>query len=707
MILLDIFKQLNLKSSYETGENDLINEFYIPVLSCAVSYDRIAGFFSSSSLAIAAKGIAGLISNNGKMRLLACPRLNERDAEVLEEVSENPMKFLDEKLASEFENIEDGFQNDHIKALGWMIANNYLEIKIALVKNNGRFYTQKQVEKVGIFHQKVGIMKDINGDRISFSGSINETASGWLDNIEEFKVFKSWNEEGKYLKDDEEKFNSFWENKREFVCTYSLPETIRNNLIEKSKDFKVEDIIVEQYKKYMGRKKINNLHLFPYQKDAVNKWKENDYQLLFQMATGTGKTRTAIGCMAELLSLPEKLVVVVSCPQGTLSLQWKSEVNKSGIEFEKDVIIDGTNRNWKNDFKKSILEIEVGLYENMIVYTTHITCSKNEFKNIIEESDKKIKFLFIGDEAHGLGALTNRKGLLDRYNYRIGLSATPSRWFDDYGTMLIENYFGNNIFLFSINDALTTVNPMTGKTFLVQYNYYIEFINLTKTELSEYEKITMNVKKLAKLSQMSDEYTSGLENLLFKRANIIKSAENKYKMLVKILNDMSEIKDLIIFVSNDQLEIVKKILNDMNILAHHFTQEVGTKPEERFNGITERQNIINNFKEGHYKVLIAIKCLDEGIDIPSAQNAILMASSTNPREYIQRIGRVIRRSQGKKEANIWDITIRPCNQYLQDNDLINFEKMICDKEKNRIYDIVENAKNGIETLKVLYDELGE
>ena len=170
---------------------------------------------------------------------------------------------------------------------------------------------------------------------------------------------------------------------------------------------------------------------------------------------------------------------------------------------------------------------------------------------------------------------------------------------------------------------------------------------------------------------------------------------------------MDEIQDLIIFVSPEQIAKVNQILYELRIPAHSFTQEAGTTIESRFGGLTERQHIIKHFKEGHYKSLVAIKCLDEGIDIPSAQNAILMASSTNPREYIQRIGRVIRQAPGKISANIWDITIRPSSPNFSDSEMAEFDKLICEKEKNRIFDIVENASNNIEAVKKLYEEMGD
>lgn len=700
------FRKLELKSSYETGEDDLLEEFYAPILKCAASYDRIAGFFSSSSLAVSAKGIAEFIKNGGKMRLIACPRLEEEDIKVMETVSISPEQFFEEKLGNVFDDLEDAFQEDHIMALGWMLANEFLEIKLAVVNFHGRFCTVDEIEKSGIFHQKVGIFTDSSGDQISFSGSINETASGWLYNIEEFKVFRSWTEEKKYLDKDEEKFHAFWENNRKNVTTYTLPESIKRKIIEKSRSFSIEKIVIENYRKYLDQKeKIDLLGLFFYQKDAVKKWKNNGCRLLFQMATGTGKTRTALGCMAERMAVSEKLIVITACPQGTLSLQWKKEIEDSPLVFEADAVIDGTNRKWKNDLQEMILRVDIGFYNHAIIYTTHATSAKKEFVDMIHKSSDSIRYLFIGDEAHGLGAAAARKALLERYDYRVGLSATPGRWFDESGTQILEKYFGGEMFEFSINDALTTINPVTGKTFLVPYTYWLEFVDLTEDELAEYKKISRDVHKMGNYSREPDEYAKRLERLLFKRADIVKNAENKYEKLKQILHSMDCVQDLIIFVSPEQIHRVQQIMYEMRIPSHSFTMDTGTAIESKYDGLTERQHVIECFKTGYYRALIAMKCLDEGIDIPSAQNAILMASSTNPREYIQRIGRIIRQAPGKTEAKIWDVTIRPCHKNLSDPELQEFEKRIWEKEKIRIYDILDNAQNNAEALKTLYSEM--
>lgn len=186
MIALDL-NELDLNSSYESGIDDLVQDFYVPVLSCAISYDRIAGFFSSTSLAIAAKGISQFIKNGGEMRLLASPKLSLDDCVAIESATINPEAFITEKLKLEIADIKDECERDHVQALGWMLANGFLKIKIATVVNN-----LFNINKEGLFHQKVGIVRDKQGNKLSFSGSLNESASGWLYNVEEFKVFRNW-----------------------------------------------------------------------------------------------------------------------------------------------------------------------------------------------------------------------------------------------------------------------------------------------------------------------------------------------------------------------------------------------------------------------------------------------------------------------------------------------------------------------------------
>lgn len=697
------FKDIDFSYSYETGKDDPVNDFYIPLLSEAISYDRIAGFFSSASLAIAARGIAGLISNQGVMRIIACPRLSEEDIKVIRQIVDCPENFIGERIVDDISIIEDEFQRDHLRALGWMLANGFLEMKLAIILEEGT----ENVDSTSLFHQKIGLFKDSDGNQVSFSGSINETAAGWLNNIEEFKVFKSWETGQKsYFDSDSSRFEEFWNNKRNNVRMYSLPNAVEEKLIEIGLDFSQENFSAREYIKVQVRKSIEErLSLFSFQKEAVEKWKNNNYQMLFEMATGTGKTRTAIGCIYEVMRHENQLLVIVACPQNTLSRQWKKVVATIGLNFDSSLIIDGSNNRWRVDFEKELKNLAVGFHKCAIVYTTHNTASCEDFIKIMNSYKRDTVVCFVGDEAHGLGAYKMKYALSDRYKYRIGLSATPSRWFDDYGSKIIQDYFGNSSFCFTIADAHSTINPLNNKPFLVEFEYHPVFVTLVDSEFEEFVQLTNRIKKMSAFSKNSDEYQKRLESLMFYRANITKKAENKCVALIEIL-ETQKIRNTIIFTADGQIDEVMHILSDHEVHAHRITQYEGTKAEAQYGGLNEREYLIKKFKDNAYQALVAIKCLDEGIDIPAADTAIIMASSTNPREYIQRIGRVIRQDKGKGRAYIYDFVIEPDLHRINDPNLAEFERKIFEKEMTRVKDMSSNSINNADVLDSINMRIG-
>ncbi|TQQ85108.1 DEAD/DEAH box helicase [Peptacetobacter hominis] len=711
------FKDIPLKLSYDSGFDDILKDFYIPVLSNAKSYDRIAGFFSSTSLATSARGLGEFIKNGGKMRLITCPQLSRSDADMLEYFSDDIDAILSDNFIQDYEEIEDKFKRDHVKALGWMLANNKLDIKIAIIKKNGHVYDREEIEKSGIMHQKVGILYDNEENIISFSGSNNESASGWIGNTEEFKVFCSWKGVEEYIYEDIKKFDSFWNDDRPDIEIKDIPSAINEHLITVSKDFEFNDIDIYKYypeenvkedeEEYIiENKKKEKLNLFFYQEEAVEKWEENNRWLLLQMATGCGKTRTAIKCMDNALKDTNKLLVIISCPQVTLSSQWEKDIENLDIEEHRSIRINGDIKRWDKLLLSEISKLSAGRYNNLVVYTTHKICHSDNFINILKNSSKNIIKFLIADEVHGMGAKKTRCGLLKLYKYRLGLSATPQRWFDESGSKLIESFFGNESFEFSLEDALTNINPITGKTFLAEYTYHPRFISLTEDEIEEYKKIT---EKIVKSSRYKDDETNDyIEMLRYNRAKIEKKAENKYKELECLLDEIGQdISDTIIFVSDSQIDRVMKILGDRNIDAARFTQERSTSISEKYNGMSERDWIIDLFKRKEYKVLVAIKCLDEGIDIPSATRAIVMASSTNPREYIQRIGRVIRQEKNKNCAEIYDMIIKPSFNLFYDDKLIEMEKRIFRKEMDRVLELSRNSINNVTINNMIYDILEE
>lgn len=700
------FRDLALKSAYETSVDDLVWDFYIPVLSKARRYDRISGFFSSTSIALSARGLAGLIANGGTMRLITCPRLSEEDAAMMASSVTDPSVILSKSLISSLSDVSDSFEHDHIAAMGWMLAKGYLKIKIAIVKTKGSICSAQQSTAHSIMHQKVGILYDDESNGLSFSGSNNETASGWLENIEEFKVFRQW-ESGQsiYFEDDCAKFNSFWNNNCPGVEIVDLPTAVQEHLLIAGKSFEKETIALQRYytkHRPLPSKPKQELKLFVYQNAAVEKWISNGHCLLFEMATGCGKTRTAIACMNTVLTNEKKSkVFVVTCPQSTLSLQWKADIEKLGIPFAVNVICDGNFANWRTTLSLQLKQVTAGMYSSLIIYTTHVTASSSDFIAMIKSANSLLRII-VADEVHGMGAAESRKGLLEEYQYRIGLSATPSRWFDPDGTELISNYFGNDSFVFTIRDALSTINLLTGKPFLVNFRYHPHFVSLTPDELEEYKRISEKISHMSHIHPNSEK-GNPLQFLLFRRANMEKNAKNKYCALETILDQVgTDIANTIIFVSSEQIEKVMAILGKRGIPAHRYTEKQSTKVSKKWGGRSERQYIIDCFIKGDYKVLVAIKCLDEGIDIPSAMRAIVMASSTNPREYVQRIGRVIRQDRGKWDADIHDLILHPDLSGWTDSEFLKLEKRIFNKEMDRVIDLARNAMNNADAINLVF-----
>ena len=700
------FKILNIKPCYESGIDDIIEDYYVPVLGKSIHYDRIAGFFSSSSLAVAARGLSDFIQNGGKMRLITSPRLNSDDLEIVKKIAANSNDLTLTEFGIDTENLANEFEQNHVKALGWMLSQGLLEMKLAIVLNNdGSLCDNETISEKGLFHQKVGILRDQDGNELSFSGSINETAAAWVNNDEEFKVFKAWTESRFYYERDKARFEEIWNDQRPNVKVYDLPNAIKDDIVRYSSDFKVEDISLKKYhlQKLKNYDFKSDKALFFYQADALNKWKSNHYQMLFEMATGSGKTRTAIAGIKYLNQSKRRLITIVSTPQNTLSKQWKTEIDAQKLRFNESEIIDGSIRKWDALLMKLLYKNGAGLADHCIFFTTHATASSEKFINAFKTClHPCTEVLFVGDETHWLGARKLRFAMQDAYKYRIGLSATPSRWFDDEGTSKIVDYYGNESFEFTIKDALREYNPMTGKHFLVNYNYLIHKVRLNEEESKEYKRISNRIVRLWRLKGVDDEATEKIERLIEQRANIIKNAENKFDEFKRILSELEcfgKIQNLIIFVSPQQLNSVIDILNEKRIICHKLTEKEGTRPEKRFNNLSERESIVSNFKDGTYQALVAIKCMDEGIDIPTAKNGILLASSTNPREYIQRIGRIIRQAPNKVFANLFDICVDTISDVA--DDMVDMERKIREKEQIRLKEIAENAINSIDALRII------
>lgn len=667
-----LLKDVDIKFKYDSDKDDLVNEFYVPVLSNSVEYYRMSGYFSSSSLAIAARGIAKFILNGGKMKLLCNAQLTKEDYEIIEKTNQNPIDYIQDSFLYDLHHIEDEFIKNHVKALGWMLANGFLEIKIALPK-----------DKKGIFHSKVGVLRDKEHNYISFSGSDNETAAGWLYNIEEFKVFKSWDSgEDKYVSSDLDTFFEYWDGITEKTDVVELPSAVREKLIEFAPVSRKELIVISKE----TRKPIN---LRGYQEEAIDSWFAHDCRGLFEMATGTGKTITSLSAFKQLSSTKDKLVTVIACPQLHLIDQWVKDVEN----FHSGKIIKASSKEskWKSKVKALARDFYMDLEDKVVIMTTHNTLASDFFiKNIKRiKSDK----LLIVDEVHGVGSSKRLNGLIGEYDYRLGLSATPKRWFDEEGTQAIYDYFGDVVFEFDIKRALTEINPDTGKHYLTPYYYYPIVVDLNDEEYAQYIDLSAKIAQALARKKNNNEKIS-LSTLCTKRQKIINNAEEKYDEFRKLLREHEGIDKLIVYCSDRQIDRVQEILNEENVTPQHrFThKESSSKTQKEL--FSQREEILHNFEEGNYKALVAIKCLDEGVDVPVAENAIILSSTSNPREHVQRRGRILRNAPGKKHAVIYDFLVFP-------KEKTESGTKIMKKEINRYMEFAELAINSLECLEIL------
>ena len=693
-------REVSINNCYDSDDQDILNDFYIPALENSCKYCRMAGFFGSGSLAIAAKGIQGLLKNNGSMKLIVGLIPSYDDVNAIKQGLESPEEIIEKMFIRDIDEIQDKFEEDHIKALAWMVANNKLEIKIAfpdpnLFDNN----TSGYIKNVSLFHQKVGILEDGQGNIITFSGSENESESGWKNHIEEFKVFRNWiKEEEKFLKHDLNKFEKFWNCKAKRTIVTDASIAIKNKLIGIAPN-DISKIDLEKW-----RKKINQLGkeiiLRNYQKKAIQNWFNHNKTGIFEMATGTGKTFTALGALQKLLAEKDRLVSVIACPSSHLIDQWFEEIKK--FHFGVDVLIaSSVNSKWRHQIADYLIDIKHKVNKKLIILVTHDTFSTPDFIKIISSCTTDI-FLII-DEMHGIGSPERKKGLLPFYNYRLGLSATPMRWYDKDGSEDLFNFFGETVYKLSLKDAVNTINPATGKTFLTKYDYKPIFVELTEGELSEYEEQTKKLVKMYHGADSPKEKDEILNIILNKRANIIKNASNKFNEFINILKNIHPPTFTLVYCTPQQIKDVQRILNENNIIQHKFTMEEENKPREKYGGISERQFLLKQFGQGKYQILVAMNCLDEGVDVPPARIAIILASSGNPRQYIQRRGRVLRHYPGKEKAVIYDFIIKPSVKLKLSDDIALIEKRIFAKEISRFEEFSDVADNSLECLNKVYE----
>lgn len=700
------FRQLTLRRSYDSGADRgaVLEEFYIPALASSSSYDRIAGYFSSTSLATSARGVAGLIRNGGRMRLIVSPVLTPDDLRALAELDlDCADEFIDSLLAESFdpEGLADSLARDHVGAMCWMLQQGLLDIRVVVPLSGST--------GGGLFHQKVGVLTDQAGDVLSFSGSVNETASGWLHNIEHFKVFRGWVEvESDYVSDDVLLFERYWQGDGPTWRTRTLPQALRERLLREAPISVDLEALATEVSEPDTAQATGGSGLWPHQKRAVDAWVSAGGRGLLEMATGTGKTRTALACVRLQSEQSSGLLVVMTVPQQHLVSQWARDVRRSfpGVQL---IEAHGGRPAWKGDLLDASCRVAAGTRRMAIVLAVQNTAARTEFGEAVERVSKAGRStMLVADESHGLGAPQMRAALSGFYHYRLGLSATPARWFDDAGTDELLDYFGGVVFEFGIAEALRTRIPGSDKTVLTPYRYHPRFVSLDSDELDEYRDLTRRAIQ-AKSSGTQTDGPSWEERLLFLRAAIIKKAAAKITMLGSVLDEVgSEISGGIVYCSDrNQMAAAEKVLDSRNVIYSEFTSDESVSPEGRFDGASEREHILGSFASGHVPVLVAIKCLDEGVDVPSARLGIILASSTNPREFIQRRGRLLRNAEGKTHAEIFDVIVRPAPSGTVDPSAQEVELKVFERELRRVEEFASSADNAAECYAAVMAEINK
>lgn len=632
-------KNIEIKDTYSSDLDNLINDFYNPVLENAIIYDRISGFFSPKVIAAASRGFAELISREGKIRLITSV---EVDCNTYQLISGN--RDFDNQLFEKFElkvdKIESQIEKDYLSVFSWLYNTGRLEMKIA-VTNVGH----------GIMHQKVGLVTDADGKSISFSGSNNETVYGWTNNIEEFKVFKNWRiATASYYKSDRIKFDRLWANETTGVKVLEVDDAIKSRIVRITSSHEDIDIVVQRLKeqeKITGKNRIfvKKRELFDFQKAAIQHWFDNEYMSIFEMATGTGKTFTSINALKQFREKEGYLRALVVVPLTTLTIQWQNDIEE--IIDDIQIVNTSVDSRWRETLHSLHLSSKLGQLSDIIIITTYSMFPRSDFQELIEKLGEDL--ILVTDEMHNLVTelgTSAAKNII--YKYKLGLSATPTRLWKPEESSSVAKLFGDNRFSYDISSALEN-------GFLVPFNYYPIPVHLDINEYEDYVELSNQIRHIYATLEPFDDRTL-LYKKLRDRAKIKKNSNSKIPALESQINKLQAINAMhhsLIYVDNKKfLKSLQIMLTKNNILSTKF---IGDTPLE------ERLSTIDCLRTEAISAIVAIKCLDEGVDIPSAQTAFFLSNNTDPREYVQRLGRVLRidRDGDKQHADVYDYLVMP------------------------------------------------
>lgn len=634
--------------SYRTDADDLVQELFAPLLGRALRYRRAAGFFSSSVFEALGPAFATFFAVGGRMELVTSPRLGAPD---LDAIATHYIARASDRIPS-LDALCEALARRSIRAsdaYGLMLRLGVLDHRIARPTT--------EVDRA-IYHEKFALFSDAE-DVVAISGSGNESKLALTASFERFELFRSWGRDHERLlaRRMVSQFSALVRNQTSGLEVLSLLDAYQQGLLEKRMTADVEEIGNERIVAVQPAEPEVlvpfTFPLFDHQKKAIAEWAGAGGKGLLAMATGSGKTVTALSIASRLYDALEtkRLAIVVVAPFIHLVDQWIEVAEQVGL---RPIRCAESRQSWHDELATAIFALNAGSRRLLSIATTSATLQLSAFQEQLQRI--RVPLLVIGDEAHNYGSRKIAGSLPDQAAYRIGLSATPEKWMDPEGTKRIHDYFGRTVHSYGLADALRD-------EVLTPYIYHPQLVTLDEAETDKYEDLTAKLVKFG-ISDETADLSEGAKALLLKRARILAGARSKLPVIEELLADRTHDTHMLIYCGDGRLEgdadempprqidEVVAIVERLGITSARYTAE--TSPEQR-------RAILRDFDEGRIQALVAIRCLDEGVDVPSTRTAFILSSSTNPRQFIQRRGRVLRRSPqtGKTRAEIYDFFVLP------------------------------------------------
>lgn len=618
------YKCMKIEHSYiSKGDNNIADSFLNPVLKCTREYKRSVGFFSSGVLDTIMDGITALARNGGRIKLIASPQLSEEDVQAISLGYEQRASLISNAFSRDFVEEIEKLSDIRLQMLCDLIRKDVLDIKIAVTENTG------------IYHDKLGVLQDFDGNTMVFYGSSNSSYSGYRSNYEKIRISKGWDIGFEQVVADEEReFDALWQGKNPYVMVQEYTRTAEENLLKVMRSRKLDS-------------KEINIQLRDYQEEAIRAWVKNDYHGFYVMATGTGKTWTAIFSAKELVKNYPALIVICA-PYKHLVKQWSEDV-QAAFPNAKIILVSSENSGWDKQIINEIIRCKYNPEAQIVVISTISSFKMQRFDDAIKKYDGDR--LLIVDEAHRF--TVRPEELHTTYKYMLGLSATPFSGTSATKGNELMGFFGGQVFNLPIEVALE-------RGFLVPYYYYPIYVYATDDEEDRFNKYTRIILGCFKNGVCINPEL--LVKTLRNRLRVISMAEEKQTKIRTIISSVTENDHLVVYCGDGRLfdnstgeelrhiQSIKRILSEFGYKASQFTAN---------ENMQERMQLVDSFNKGEISALAAIRCLDEGINIPSIKSALILSSNDDYREFVQRRGRILRLYKDKQSAKIYDVIVLP------------------------------------------------